>query len=181
MAQRQIRELFGKRLLYHFLSKYLPEYNYKYPGFLITPENISNISFPEFAQGYVVKPDELFGKRGKNNLILVNKDPQKIKDWITKKMQGAVTVYRNKQDSGVTGKLQNFIVEPFYQHTSEYYLAIKSERFFNKIFFSMHGGIDIEGNWDKVSEFPAGNFLETKPLSNKLLKQITRKSVSFSF
>ncbi|HLD04062.1 MAG TPA: ATP citrate lyase citrate-binding domain-containing protein [Candidatus Dojkabacteria bacterium] len=174
MAQRLIRELFGKRLLYHFLSEYLPKSNYKYPGFLITPENISNISFPEFTQGYVVKPDELFGKRGKNNLIFINKNPQKIKDWITKKMRGEVTVYRNKQDQGVTGRLQNFIVEPFYQHTSEFYLAIKSERTYNKIFFSTHGGIDIEENWGKVLEFQAGNFLEAEPLETNLQKQISQ-------
>lgn len=42
------------------------------------------------------------------------------------------------------------MIEPFVPHSEEYYIAIKTEREFDVIFFSENGGIDVEENWDQV-------------------------------
>jgi len=53
-----------------------------------------------------------------------------------------------------TGKLTHFLVEPFTPHDEkeEYYAAIRSEREADVVYFSAHGGIYVEENWEKVSE-----------------------------
>ena len=52
----------------------------------------------------------------------------------------------------VTDKLTHFLVEPFTPHEGEYYVAIKSEREGDIIYFSTQGGVDIESVWDTVAE-----------------------------
>jgi len=92
----------------------------------------------------VVKPDQLFGKRGKNNLLLLDADFDQAKKFIREKMNKEFEVGK------IRGKLTHFLVEPFVAHDHEYYIAIKSERENDVIYFSERGGVDIEENWDHV-------------------------------
>jgi ATP-citrate lyase beta-subunit len=52
----------------------------------------------------------------------------------------------------VTDKLTHFIIEPYVPHKGEFYVAIKSDRLGDTIYFSNHGGVDIESVWNTVAE-----------------------------
>ena len=151
MAQRGIREADAKRII----AKYLPEFSggkLRYHGLvaLVTPET----DIEEFPDKHpwvkdrplVVKPDQLFGKRGKHGLVLVNASWEDAKGWIQDRMGKEVTIGRAK------GELTHFLVEPFTPHSEdeEYYVAIKDGREADTIYFSLKGGIFVEENWDKV-------------------------------
>lgn len=92
----------------------------------------------------VVKPDMLFGKRGKNNLILLNADYDVAQSFINERMNTQLEV------SSVTGTLTAFLIEPFVPHSQEFYLSIQTVRSGDKLSFGACGGIEIEENWDKV-------------------------------
>jgi ATP citrate (pro-S)-lyase len=100
----------------------------------------------------VVKPDMLFGKRGKNNLVLLNADFAAAQVFIGERMGNELEV------SGVTGTLTAFIIEPFVPHDDEFYLSIQTDRKGDLLSFGACGGVDIEDNWDKVKTVlvPAG-------------------------
>jgi ATP citrate (pro-S)-lyase len=100
----------------------------------------------------VVKPDMLFGKRGKNNLVLLKADYAAVQQFIAGRMGKQLEV------SGVTGTLTAFIIEPFVPHADEYYLSIQTHRNGDILSFGACGGVDIEDNWDKVKTVlvPAG-------------------------
>lgn len=78
----------------------------------------------------MIKPDQLFGKRGKYGLVGVKLDIEGVRDWWQKRNNTEVTI--GKQ----SGKLTTFLVEPFVVHTDEYYVAIKTERDHDVIYFS---------------------------------------------
>lgn len=92
----------------------------------------------------VVKPDMLFGKRGKNNLVLLNADYKQAQEFIAEKMGKEIDV------SGIKGVLTTFLIEPFVPHNDEYYLSIQTVREGDRLSFGACGGVDIEENWDKV-------------------------------
>ncbi len=151
MARRGIREFDGKRMLAAFMKRRLGD-SWKYDGniALISPdtdmESLKN-DHPWLAKGKLVaKPDQLFGKRGKHGLLLVNSDFDGVKKWVGDRMGKPTTVGK------VSGELTHFLVEPFTPHSEdeEYYVAIKDEREFDVIYFSIKGGIFVEENWDKV-------------------------------
>jgi ATP-citrate lyase beta-subunit len=96
----------------------------------------------------VVKPDQLFGKRGKHGLIKANVTFDEVKKWLKEKMNKDTTVGK------VTDKLTHFLIEPYVPHKDEYYIAIKTNRNGNTIYASNHGGVDIESVWDTVAEIP---------------------------
>ncbi|MEE9541907.1 MAG: ATP citrate lyase citrate-binding domain-containing protein [Candidatus Bipolaricaulota bacterium] len=153
MAQKGIREYDAKRLL----AKAIPEISGNKLRFndelvLVSPETDLAALPNEHPwlkdQRLVVKPDQLFGKRGKNNLLLINVDYDQAQAWIAKQMNRQITI---KQTSGETsGTLTHFLVEPFVPHDKEYYLAFTSEREADVIHFSTKGGVDIEEVWDSV-------------------------------
>jgi len=151
MAQRGIREFHGKKMM----AKYWPEYFKgleKYDGkiALIDPQT----TMDELAkqnpwlkkEKLVVKPDQLIGKRGKHNLILLDATFDEAKNWINERMNREITIGK------VTDKLTHFLIEPFVPHdkNKEYYVAITSNREGDAIYFSAHGGVDIEEVWDTV-------------------------------
>ena len=78
----------------------------------------------------MVKPDQLFGKRGKHGLVLAGAGLDKVAAWIGERMN------RDAAVGAVTGKLTHFLVEPFTPHDTEYYVAIKGERDGDVIYFS---------------------------------------------
>jgi len=153
MAQKGIREYDAKRLL----AKAVPQYSdgkLRFDGrlLLVSPETgLAALAEEEpwlKQEKLVVKPDQLFGKRGKNNLLLVNADFDTAKGWIDERMNKQVTIEQTTGES--TGTLTHFLVEPFVPHEEEYYLAFTSKRDVDVIHFSVHGGVDIEEVWDSV-------------------------------
>ncbi len=150
MARRAIREYDAKRLL----AKYLPDYleGLSYPGkvALVTPQTdwdeliVANPWLKE--ERLVVKPDQLFGKRAKMGLLALNLSLDEAKAWIDEHMGREQTIGK------LTDKLTHFLVEPFIPHEreDELFLAIRTEREADIIYFSLQGGIDIEEQWESV-------------------------------
>lgn len=142
MAQLAIREYDAKRMFANFSSSF-------YRGYLIQDEeDIAAFAAKEtgIPTTWVIKPDQLFGKRGKYGLIGVNLNIAIIRKWWTEHHQHKATI--GKQE----GLLTTFLIEPFTPHTSEYYVAIKTERDHDVIYFSTSGGIEVEENWESVRE-----------------------------
>lgn len=82
----------------------------------------------------VAKPDQLFGKRGKNNLLYIDKSFAEVKAWIGERMNRTATI---EGASGKTmGVLTHFLIEPSVPHDVEYYLAFTSKRDVDTIHFS---------------------------------------------
>lgn len=92
----------------------------------------------------VVKPDMLFGKRGKNNLVLLNADYDVVQSFITEHLGKSMVV------GGTRGVLTTFLIEPFIPHSQEFYLSIQTVREGDRLSFGACGGMDIEENWHKV-------------------------------
>ena len=151
MAQRGIREYDGKKMLAKYWSDYFGK-DFKFPGKIVLVDPKTKID--DLPKKYkwlkeeklVVKPDQLFGKRGKHGLIKANASFADAKKWIKERMNKDTTVGK------VTGKLTHFIIEPFVEHKGEFYVAIKSDRIGDTIYFSNHGGVDIESVWNTVAE-----------------------------
>jgi len=70
--------------------------------------------------------------------------------WINQKSGKSVTIEQNGKK--ISGLLNHFIAEPFIAHKEEYYVAIKTNRDYDSLFFSLKGGIDVEENWEDVTE-----------------------------
>lgn len=92
----------------------------------------------------VVKPDMLFGQRGKHDLVGLNLDFSAAVAFATERLNKVITV------NGCTGPITTFLIEPFVPHTHEFYLSITSTRNGWELSFSEAGGIHIEENWDKL-------------------------------
>lgn len=149
MAQRGIREYHGKKMLARHLDAYLEDKT-GYDGKIVLVD--SNTDWEALkkdnqwltTEKLVAKPDQLFGKRGKHGLVLVNKDFAETRKWIEERLGKKQVV------NGIEGTLTHFIIEPCVAHEVEYYAAIKSSAECDTIFFSLEGGINVEENWDKV-------------------------------
>lgn len=154
MANLGIREFDAKKM---FFSSFWQKYN----GKKIT--SIDDFSSLDTRKKYVIKPDQLFWKRGKLGLIWVNFTLDEVKKWFLEKNNKEIQIKETK------GILDTFLVEEFIPHTNEYYVAIKQERDYDEIFFSYHGWIDVEENWDKVTSIQVWVLekLEKKELSTK--------------
>ena len=155
MAQRGIREYNGKKML----AKYWPEYiskDFSFPGKVVLVDPKTRLD--DLPKKYnwlnkeklVVKPDQLFGKRGKHSLIKANASFTEVKKWIKERMNKDTKVGK------VTGKLTHFLIEPYVVHEGEFYVAIKSNREGDTVYFSNHGGVDIESVWNTVAEIQIG-------------------------
>ncbi|XP_023537158.1 ATP-citrate synthase alpha chain protein 1-like isoform X1 [Cucurbita pepo subsp. pepo] len=147
MARKKIREFDSKRLLKeHFKrisGRELP---------IQSAQVTESTDFNELVERepwlssskLVVKPDMLFGKRGKSGLVALNLDLAQVAAFVKERLGKEVSM------GGCKGPITTFIVEPFIPHSEEYYLNIVSERLGCSISFSECGGIEIEENWDKV-------------------------------
>lgn len=154
MAQRGIREYDAKRMLAAELTKTLSDFKYEGKVALVGPDT----DIGELAKKnpwvektkLVVKPDQLFGKRGKHGLLCLDADWATAKKWIGERMGKETTVGKT------TAKLTHFLIEPFTPHNEneEFYIAIRDEREQDIIYFSVKGGVFVEENWDKVSHIP---------------------------
>jgi ATP-citrate lyase beta-subunit len=169
MAQKAIREYDAKKILQERWGEYFGD-TIVYGGktVQVTPE--SDWDRLKTENGWlksgrlVVKPDQLIGKRGKQGLILLDADFETAKKWVMERMNKSVTIGQ------VTGILRQFIIEPFLPQKVEYYLAIKSDRASDTIYFSPSGGVDIEENWEKVVSIPVpvGTSIDDLDVAGKL-------------
>jgi ATP citrate (pro-S)-lyase len=81
----------------------------------------------------VVKPDMLFGKRGKHDLVGLNLDFNDVEAFIKARMNKVIDM------DGCIGAINTFIVEPFVPHDQEYYLCIQVNNHFPPLFtYSRH-------------------------------------------
>ncbi len=150
MAQRGIREYDAKKILAKHIVKFSGgTFTYHGKVALVTPEkSIEAISDEKpwlKRDKLTVKPDQLFGKRGKHGLILVGTTYNDAKRWIERRMNSTVEVGK------ASGKLTHFLVQPYVELDKEYYLAFTGHQEGDYIHFSPVGGVDIEANWDKVT------------------------------
>jgi ATP-citrate lyase beta-subunit len=153
MAQRAIREYHGKAILHRNWSDYLgDELKYPFRAVLVGPETDLS-SLPEEhpwlqEERLVVKPDQLFGKRGKHGLVYVNRSWDEVRAWIEEHRGKKVRI------GEVEGILTHFLVEPFVPHSQdeERYLAMTTGEEGDKVYLSASGGVDIEELWDRVVE-----------------------------
>jgi ATP citrate (pro-S)-lyase len=67
----------------------------------------------------VVKPDMLFGKRGKHDLVGLNLDFNEVTDFVKARMNKVIDM------NGCIGPINTFIVEPFVPHDQEFYLCLQ--------------------------------------------------------
>ncbi len=149
MPRRKIREYDAKKMLVTNIQKY------GYTELLLETALVDETTdFETLARDnpwlltkkLVVKPDQLIGKKGKNNLVLLNVSFDTAKKFIQEQRGRTVEI------GGITGILSHFIIEPFVEHDKEYFLAIQSKREEDVILFSEHGGVDIEEKWDTVTQ-----------------------------
>ena len=146
MARKKIREYDTKRLI----AQHFPNQKIDYKALLVTPET-SFETLPDLhpwllQKKLVVKPDMLFGKRKKLNLVLLDADFPAVRQFIEEQRSKAITIGK------ATGFLTHFLIEPFIPHEKEYFVAMRAEREYDTIFFSDQGGVDIEENWQSVKQ-----------------------------
>ncbi len=148
MAQRGIREYDAKRLLARILPEYLNDFSYRGELALVGPEtDLEELEAREpwlKTSRLVVKPDQLFGKRGKHGLVVLDATWPEAEKYLRENMGAEVTL------GGIAGRLTHFLIEPFIPHEEEFYAAISSDGDGDNIFFSLQGGVYVEENWDKV-------------------------------
>ena len=142
----------AKKLIASELPKYYPQFEYHNKIAIIEPATDIDQVIAEnswmITDKLVVKPDQLFGKRGKANLILLDADSKQMKEFCKNNI-GRVRVI-----SGIEGEITRLLVEPFIPHEKEYYVSFTTERDYDLIHFSFEGGIFVEENWDKVMHIP---------------------------
>lgn len=181
MARKKIREYDSKRLLKEHLKRLAG-----IPLDIKSAQVTQSTDFDELVSQepwlsstrLVVKPDMLFGKRGKSGLVALNLDLTGVMAFVKERLGKEVEM------GGAKAPITTFIVEPFVPHDDEYYFSIMSERLGSTVSFSECGGIEIEENWDKVKQVfvPTGQPLNTElcaPLIATLSLEVRSKIEAF--
>eukprot|EP00758_Cryptobia_borreli_P002519 Tbor_TRINITY_DN3092_c0_g1::TRINITY_DN3092_c0_g1_i1::g.17294::m.17294/K01648/ACLY; ATP citrate (pro-S)-lyase len=148
MARKKIREYVAKRLLKDN-HRSLPE---SFQPIQVCPTT----DWLQLREDYpwllvaklVVKPDMLFGQRGKHDLVALNISFDEAEAFVKGKIGQIITV----GTPGVTDVVTHFIIERFVSHDNEYYLSIQCHRDFTSIELSHKGGINVEENWDSLKK-----------------------------
>ncbi|NOX16122.1 MAG: ATPase [Epsilonproteobacteria bacterium] len=162
MAQRAIREYDGKALFSKHWVKYFGGFHYSFKSVLVSSgDELRQIAHKHGfewlnQESLVAKPDMLFGKRGKNSLVLFKDNKpgdvslEVAADWIDEKIAAPTVLL-----SGQNGTLTHFIVEPFTSHgeEQEYYISATTVGEDDVLYMSTEGGMEIEDGWEeKVTE-----------------------------
>jgi ATP-citrate lyase beta-subunit len=166
MAQKAIREYDAKSILAKHWDKYFPDFTYSYETVLV--QNGAELTEAAKANAWlnektlVAKPDMLFGKRGKNGLVLFKDQKpgdvtlEKAASWIDEKGSAKQKVYFSFDGDTPTGEpsedmLTHFLVEPFMPHTQEeeYYVSATCVGDDDVIYMSASGGMEVEDGWDE--------------------------------
>ena len=170
MAQKSIREYDAKSILAKHWDKYFPNFTYAYETVMV--QNGSELTEAAKTKSWlnekalVAKPDMLFGKRGKNGLVLFkDAKPGDVKlakavSWIDEKSSSKQEVYFEFDGDTPTGDastdmLTHFVVEPFTPHAQEeeYYISATCVGDNDMLYMSAEGGMEVEEGWDeKVTE-----------------------------
>ncbi len=170
MAQKAIREYDAKSILARHWDKYFPNFTYAYETVLV--KNGSELLEAAKEKSWlkekalVAKPDMLFGKRGKNGLVLFKDQKpgdvtlEKAASWIDEKSSSKQEVYFAFDGDTPAGDpsvdmLTHFIVEPFTPHEQEeeYYISATCVGDEDVLYMSAEGGMEVEEGWDeKVTE-----------------------------
>jgi ATP-citrate lyase beta-subunit len=166
MAQKAIREYDAKSILAKHWDKYFPDFTYAYETAIVK----SGSELKELAKDkkwlkkktLVAKPDMLFGKRGKNDLVLFKDKKagdvklEKAMEWIDQKSSDKQTVYFDFDGNKPAGEpsidmLTHFVVEPFTPHTQEeeYYVSATCVGDDDVLYMSAEGGMEVEEGWDE--------------------------------
>lgn len=103
-------------------------------------------------------------------LIAVDKDVNFCQKWIEERMN------KEQKIEATTGKLRNFIMEPFVPHKpeEEVYVCIYSHRHADTILFHHEGGVDV-GDVDAKAvklEVPVGGGTDETTIERNLLAKI---------
>ena len=170
MAQKAIREYDAKSILARHWDKYFPDFTYAYETVMV--QNGAELTEAAKENAWlnekmlVAKPDMLFGKRGKNDLVLF-KDAKpgdvtlaKATSWIDEKSSSKQEVFFSFDGDTPTGEpsvdmLTHFLVEPFMPHIQEeeYYISATCVGDNDMLYMSAEGGMEVEEGWDeKVTE-----------------------------
>jgi ATP-citrate lyase beta-subunit len=170
MAQKAIREYDAKSILAKHWDKYFPDFTYAYETVMVQngSELLETAKDKKWLseKPLVAKPDMLFGKRGKNGLVLFKDQKpgdvslQKAASWIDEKSSSEQSVYFSFDGDTPTGEpkvdmLTHFIVEPFTPHdqSEEYYISATCVGDNDMLYMSAEGGMEVEEGWDeKVTE-----------------------------
>ncbi len=170
MAQKSIREYDAKSILAKHWDKYFPEFTYAYETIMV--QNGSELAEAAKTKAWlqekmlVAKPDMLFGKRGKNNLVLFRDVKpgdvtlKKATTWIDEKSATPQSVYFSfdgdtPKGEAKTDMLTHFVVEPFTPHSQEeeYYISATCVGDNDMLYMSAEGGMEVEQGWaEKVTE-----------------------------
>eukprot|EP01047_Picozoa_sp_COSAG01_P020083 COSAG01_NODE_1135_length_11553_cov_40.402305_7_plen_429_part_00 len=168
MAQKKIAEIDVKRYLSLHWQNYFKDL--EYPCLVANQDDLDQVSFAK-EKNLIVKPDMLFGGRGKEGLVyLKQKDGKAVdlkaaKAWIAAKQNTQVTL-RN----GVSGDLTRFIIEPFLEHDAkqEFYISLRAGTDFDTLCVSTQGGVDVEENWDQVKTLELPVLEESEDLATRI-------------
>lgn len=174
MAQKAIREAYGKKMLSRLLKEYSDgKYAVEDRFISVGPDTDLDTLEQDYpwlkTTKLVVKPDQQIKRRGLNKLILLDASWDEAREWLAERRHQEITVGKAK------GILEYFIIEPFVTHTEkdEYYVAITSEREGDKVYFYHEGGINV-GDVDAKAEtllVPVGTFPAAEEMENKLLSK----------
>ena len=138
MSQIWIRE-YDAKMMFASIT------NSPYTGQLIT--KIKDCSYLDTSKLRVIKPDQLFGKRGKLWLVDIKKTPKQVRERVSRRFLQSFIM-----PDGKTDELHTFLAEEFVPHGDEYYLAIKQMRDGDMIYFSLAWGVEIEENRENTRE-----------------------------
>ncbi|QOY51445.1 ATP citrate lyase citrate-binding domain-containing protein [Candidatus Sulfurimonas baltica] len=190
MAQKSIREFDAKSILAKHWNKYFPNFTYAYETVMV--QNGSELTEAAKSKSWlkekalVAKPDMLFGKRGKNGLVLF-KDAKpgdvslaKATSWINEKSSSEQTVYFSFDGDTPSGEaktdmLTHFVVEPFTPHAQEeeYYISATCVGDYDMLYMSAEGGMEVEEGWDeKVTEVAFAITDTEEQIANKIKAHI---------
>ncbi len=170
MAQKAIREYDAKSILAKHWDKYFPSFTYGYETVMVQNgadlQEAAKIHKWLNEKKLVAKPDMLFGKRGKNDLVLFRDaipgdvSLAKATSWIDEKSSSKQEVFFSFDGDTPTGEpsvdmLTHFLVEPFMPHSQEeeYYISATCVGDDDMLYMSAEGGMEVEEGWDeKVTE-----------------------------
>src|SRR3989344_4573333 len=112
MARRKIREYDAKRILAEHLEHYSQgKIKIAFRSILVDVQtNLEELprQYPWILdRKLIVKPDQLFGKRGKLGLVLLDTSFEEIKQYLLLHRNKEITIGR------ATDRLTHFIIEPF--------------------------------------------------------------------
>ena len=195
MAQKAIREYDAKSILAKHWDKYFPDFTYAYETVMV--QNGSELKKASKEKTWlkdrklVAKPDMLFGKRGKNDLVLF-KDSKpgdvtltKAVSWIDEKSSKAQAVHFSfdgdtPSDEAKVDMLTHFIVEPFTPHKQEeeYYISATCVGDSDMLYMSAEGGMEVEEGWEEKVTEVAFDITDTEEEIAKKIKANIPKDIA---